>query len=93
MNPRIDITGQRSGRLVVLRFSRRFGRRAWLCRCDCGTEKIIQNNNLSRNTNSCGCLKKEMIGQRRFAHGMPYSPEHNIWRKMICRCCAPHSDD
>jgi len=30
--------------------------RQWLCRCQCGTEKLVkQKNLLNRNTRSCGC--------------------------------------
>jgi predicted SprT family Zn-dependent metalloprotease len=35
-----DVTGQRFGRwTAVRRVANRFGRAAWLCRCDCGTER------------------------------------------------------
>lgn len=32
----------------------------WLCRCECGTQRIVSGNNLNMNTSkSCGCLKIE----------------------------------
>ena len=38
--------------------------RRWLCRCDCGNEKIIVGNSLKTgNTTSCGSFHKEMIGE------------------------------
>ncbi|GAL38268.1 hypothetical protein JCM19240_3979 [Vibrio maritimus] len=35
--------------------------RRYLCKCDCGTEKVIRMNSLtSNNTKSCGCVIKDM---------------------------------
>ena|SRR6187399_3214291 len=57
----INRTGQRYGKLTVLRRDSTDPKQAsWLCRCDCGTEKIISGTSLqSGNTRSCGCLKLE----------------------------------
>lgn len=58
-----DLTGQRFGRLVAIEEAGRnkFGKAIWKCKCDCGTEKIISSINLtSGNTQSCGCLHKEI---------------------------------
>jgi len=56
--------GERFGRLKVLSDEvvrvGRDGRRAALCRCDCGTEKPIRISDLfSGNCQSCGCLFRE----------------------------------
>jgi len=60
----IDRTGQRYGRLVVLRLAestvyRGKPRTYWLCRCDCGNEVTIQSSHLGdgRST-SCGCRSR-----------------------------------
>lgn len=61
-----DITGQRFGRLITLRFERfdRFGKALWLTRCDCGKEKILNASALVAGlTKSCGCLKSERLRQ------------------------------
>ena len=44
----IDITGHRFGRLIVIQSANIDARRnkLWLCRCDCGNEKIIGGTNL-----------------------------------------------
>lgn len=59
-----DLAGQVFGRLTVLKWEgivRKQGR--WLCRCKCGTEKSIITSKLkSGTTQSCGCLRDEMIG-------------------------------
>jgi hypothetical protein len=36
-----------------------------LCRCDCGTEKMVDAGSLQRGrSNSCGCLKRELASRR-----------------------------
>ena len=63
--------GQRFGRLVTISKDMRYddierkkGRSLWLCQCDCGNQKyILQQSLLSGNTQSCGCLQKEIASQ------------------------------
>lgn len=60
----IDLTGQRFGRLTVIkRDINRKGQQAfWICQCDCGNEKSIGSSQLrSGTTQSCGCKKKEFL--------------------------------
>lgn len=54
---KLDLTGQRFGKLTVLGPAENIGRRtAWLCRCDCGRETIVKTYRLrSGHTSSCGC--------------------------------------
>ncbi len=58
-----DLTGHRNGRLVAVAVAGRSheGRALWRCLCDCGTERIVQANNLTRasGSQSCGCLRSE----------------------------------
>lgn len=68
-----DLAGHRNGRLVVVGLAHRRGGRAhWLCRCDCGGERIVQSNNLTRDagTKSCGCLRREAQERRRQRDGV-----------------------
>lgn len=56
----IDITGQRFGRLVALRYAPEWKVGYWLCRCDCGTEFYTEGQALRRGrTRSCGCLRQD----------------------------------
>lgn len=58
----IDLTGQRFGKLKVIKQASRskVGTIRWLCQCDCGNKSIVQTTNLtSGHTKSCGCLHKE----------------------------------
>ena len=54
---KLDLTGQRFGKLTVLAPAENVGpRTAWLCRCDCGNEAVVTTVCLrdGRRT-SCGC--------------------------------------
>lgn len=57
---KIDITGQRFGRLVAIKPIVVNGYRKWLCGCDCGNLKSVASGALRcGRTKSCGCLSKE----------------------------------
>lgn len=58
---RIDLTGQRFGRLTVIRYDHSEHDGAhWLCKCDCGNEKVAAGYSLrSGKTKSCGCLNSD----------------------------------
>lgn len=59
----IDLTGQRFGRLEVLKQTTSSWRGAtWLVRCACGTEKKVRSTDLVYSgVQSCGCLKRELM--------------------------------
>jgi hypothetical protein len=67
----IDLTGKKYGRLTVVRRDENntFKQAMWLCRCECGNEKVIFGQSLKDGrTKSCGCLHdsihlKDMTGQ------------------------------
>ncbi len=54
---KLDLTGQRYGKLTVLREAPNMGdKTVWLCRCDCGKEVSVRTYHLrSGSTSSCGC--------------------------------------
>jgi hypothetical protein len=63
----IDLTGKRFTRLVVIEIAgkRKHGAIRWLCKCDCGSEVIVDGNNLRRSiSKSCGCLRSELTKLR-----------------------------
>lgn len=92
MGKLIDITGQRYGRLLVLK---RFGRNAskqtlWLCRCDCGNEVSVTGSHLKNgDTRSCGCLHNEGNNTK---HGGRKTRLYNIWAKMRRRCANENDE-
>lgn len=68
MMKKSDLTGQRFGKLTVLHeiqppYISPGGKpaRRWLCRCDCGNERIVLHNALTgkNGTRSCGCSRSE----------------------------------
>ena len=60
VTPFKDYTGRRFGMLVAKSFVRRENKRTyWSFICDCGTEKVLNMQNvLNDTTRSCGCLLK-----------------------------------
>ena len=53
MAKKLDLAGQRYGKLTVLRPAENIGdRTAWVCRCDCGQETIVRTIHLR-----CGRIK------------------------------------
>ena len=69
MKKLIDLTGKRFGRLVVLSESSKSntGLRRWVCKCDCGTVKIIHASSLTRGlSTSCGCYNRQRTREIKF---------------------------
>lgn len=90
---KLDLTGQRFGRLTVIERcgSSKDGQKVYLCRCDCGAEKLIKSGNLrSKNTESCGCLSAEKNVERSrkrlLVHGGCGTRLYRIWFDMKQRC-------
>ena len=69
---KLDLTGQRYGKLTVLGPAENIGNRtAWRCRCDCGREAVVKTCCLrSGHTKSCGC--QNGAGGPRHALGLTY---------------------
>lgn len=64
MSKLINLTGKKFGRLTVINRSypnERYEHAMWLCKCNCGVEKIIRGDSLSRGeSKSCGCLRDDL---------------------------------
>lgn len=83
-----DLTGEKFNRLTVLYRVENHGSRAcWKCRCDCGSECVVETADLrSGNTKSCGCLRNEIIGKRSITHNKSHEKLYRIWIDMKKRC-------
>lgn len=83
MSARIDLTGKRVGRWLVLRYA---SDRLWLCRCDCGTEKTVDGSSLRRGLTQ-GCIKCHPALGRNRTHGQSKrSKLYGVWSSMKSRC-------
>jgi hypothetical protein len=64
MTKRIDMVGQRFGRLVVTAYAGRDnhnGNALWECACDCGNTVVTDGYRLRHgSTSSCGCWRREV---------------------------------
>jgi hypothetical protein len=101
--------GARFGRLTVIRKGEplrllsgpKTGRvcdRMWLCRCDCGVEKLVRRSGLVKGgTSSCGCLRAELGKARATTHGhwSGGSPSGTwvSWQSMLNRCRYETTND
>ena len=87
-----DLTGQRFGRLVVLRRDQndRNGKATWRCQCDCGKEVVVVGANLrTGDTKSCGCMHYEFIRNLNVTHGYSKTRLYKVWAHMKERCYNP----
>lgn len=91
----IDLTGQKFGRLIVVRRvdNNKWGHYQWLCECDCGKKKIIvTGSDLKRgHTQSCGCLQKEKVTKHGHAKRGEKDKFYQSWVDMIQRCTNPNA--
>jgi len=81
----IDMTGQHFGAWTVLKFAGMSKCRVsqWLCRCDCGTERVVDGASLRRGgTSSCGCRRKELQSLHALKHGERYTHLYKLWANM-----------
>lgn len=89
MAVKIDLTGQKFGRLTVLEIAvdEPGKKKKWKCRCDCGNECIIAGSNL-RSGHSTQCLEcgYEATKASRIIHGKTGTKLYKVWRAMLNRC-------
>ena len=80
-----DMTGKKFGRLTVLSYAGPNHRKdaTWLCKCEYGTEKVIQGQALrSGAVVSCGCYSAEKTATHHGSKDRLYC----IWHGMRSRC-------
>lgn len=87
----VDLIGKRFVRLIVIKRvnNDKNGNLKWLCKCDCGIEKIIRGGDLKTGkTQSCGCLHREIVTK----HGLSQNDRtYKSWKCMIQRCTNPNN--
>lgn len=90
MPKRIDLSGRRYGKLLVIGWDNDRGKSRWICRCDCGNVSSVFGCNLNKGTSlSCGCTHRAQLAERN-----KKSAKHNqdnpkmlcLWKGMMARC-------
>jgi hypothetical protein len=84
-----DISGQKFGMWTVVerRGSMPYGGAGYLCRCDCGSEKLIGATTLRKgNSTGCGCVSLQLLVKRSTTHGLTNHPLYGAWCRMKDRC-------
>lgn len=86
----IDLTGQRFGKLTVLKRveNDKHHRVRWLCQCECGKETIAVAEHLKNgDKKSCGCLTGEysLVGKKFGELTVINYAGHGKWN-VICSC-------
>ena len=92
MGIKLDLTGQRFGRLLAMSSTnkKRGSSFIWELLCDCGSNTFVSVSDIkSGHTQSCGCLGKERRIKSRVTHGHSKghktSTEYRIWCGMCQR--------
>lgn len=84
---KIDISGQKFGRLLALYPTHKGRRTAWKCICDCGSEVIVTTDALRANkSKSCGCYAKERARDANIKHNKRYTRLYSTFARMKQRC-------
>lgn len=85
-----DLSGQHFGYWTVLQRAENnlYGSARWLCRCECGKERIVRAQALKRGkSKSCGCHKNDYNR----THGDKGTRLYECWRHMRYRCSNPNN--
>lgn len=94
MKLRVDLTGEKIGRLQIIKRIESDNKRyvMWECFCDCGKMTNVRTCDLrSGNTKSCGCYRSYVSGSIRKTHGKSSRDnkrvaEYDAWICMKSRC-------
>lgn len=84
----IDLTGKPFGNWTALYRGENKGTiTRWMCRCTCGTERLVQSGHLLRGASTnCGCVHPPKT------HGHAtngFTKKYSTWRQVKARCCNP----
>ena len=94
--PLDDLTGRTFRYWTVLHRVPGGAKPQWLCRCICGTERVVVGYSMRRKVSpsgSCGCMKGEIVSKYRAEHGEARKSRHGwksgtyqSWAAMNQRC-------
>ena len=85
-----DLTGQKFGKLTVIKLSGiRRGHRYWICKCDCSKTSDVRGSHLrARTIKSCGCSQIDDISGQIFYYltAIRYLETRNTNAYWLCEC-------
>ncbi len=86
--------GMKFNRLTVLyeveNKNKNQNHKKYMCSCDCGKQIVTDKYKLiDGHTKSCGCLKLEMLAERKTTHGQSKTASYKSWSEMRNRCNNP----
>lgn len=86
--------GCKFGRLTVLASApRRTKYVAWLCKCECGEERIVLQQSLnSGDSTSCGCYHRQVMVLPRITNNIRKLKSYTVWMSMNSRCNNPNNE-
>lgn len=86
--PKTDLTGKRFGDWEVLyEEPQEKYRRKWRCRCVCGKESSVWQDNLTRGLSTgCGCRAIKARADKTRTHGKRHTRLYTVWCNMRRRC-------
>ena len=90
MAKRLDITGQKYGKLLALNYDHtdeKSKKAVWKCLCDCGKYHFATAKDLrSGNTKSCGCIKIDRAKHMKYKDGRCKERLYGVWATVMKRC-------
>jgi len=92
MPRKINIINERFNRLTVIAEHPSYGGKTrWLCRCDCGIEKVIATGSLTQGlVKSCGCLLRESAKSRCRDKHPAWNGGSSIVNGYVYKCNPEH---
>lgn len=92
-----DFISRQFGRLTVIGFDGIHTtpcgtrKKMWQCKCECGKETVVAENNLKNGTTkSCGCWKRDKLNEHNTVHGGSNDRLYGIWKNTKRRCNSPN---
>lgn len=96
MGKKMNLLGQKFGKLTVIEETRKNNKLAWRCLCECGGERIAYSADLmAGKTTSCGCGKRLDITNQKYGkltalHPTDQKTSSGIVWECICDCGNTH---
>ena len=94
-----DLTGTKFSRWTVIKLEKIIkSQYFWLCKCDCGNDKVVRESDLKRGkSKSCKCLRGENLAllntKLKSTHKKCKTTEYKSWSSIKSRCLNKKDKD